>query len=186
MSYSVAARLKQYRNNNQLILFRLYTATVPLIPSFHHNHHATHIISYSTTTHPSSHPLHRTPHRTLASITTTNTTKEQFNTATEQFFNIVQDRLEHDDIELNEHIDSEYTNGVLTLKHNTSTWIINSHSVTRQLWLSSPYSGPSKYNYYVDKQCWLNERDGVSKLSELLSNEWSEKLDVPIDFSNQF
>jgi iron donor protein CyaY len=126
------------------------------------------------------------PHRTLASITTTPTTKEQFNTATEQFFNILQDRLEQSDIELNTDVESQYNDGVLTLRHKHNTWVLNQHSVTRQIWLSSPVSGPSKYNWYNEKKLWLNERDGVRKLSDLLSDEWSDALQCKVDFTDEF
>ena len=69
---------------------------------------------------------------------------------------------ERDDVEC------ELASGVLTLKTPQGTWVINKQVPNRQLWLSSPVSGPCRYEY-VDGT-WTHTRDG-SSLSELLERE---------------
>ena len=70
---------------------------------------------------------------------------------------------ERDDVE------AELSSGVLTLKiAGAGTWVINKQVPNRQLWLSSPVSGPCRYEY-VDGT-WTHTRDG-SSLAELLERE---------------
>ena len=69
---------------------------------------------------------------------------------------------ERDDVE------AELSSGVLTLKTPQGTWVVNKQVPNRQLWLSSPVSGPCRYEY-VDGT-WTHTRDG-SSLSELLERE---------------
>ena len=70
---------------------------------------------------------------------------------------------ERDDVE------AELSSGVLTLKiAGAGTWVINKQVPNRQLWLSSPVSGPCRYEYV--EGTWTHTRDG-SSLSELLERE---------------
>ena len=70
---------------------------------------------------------------------------------------------ERDDVEV------ELASGVLTLKiAGTGTWVLNKQVPNRQLWLSSPLSGPCRYEH-VDGT-WTHTRDG-SSLDELLERE---------------
>ena len=65
-------------------------------------------------------------------------------------------------------VECELSSGVLTLKTPQGTWVINKQVPNRQLWLSSPLSGPCRYEY--DGEKWTHTRDG-SSLSELLERE---------------
>ncbi len=69
---------------------------------------------------------------------------------------------ERDDVEV------ELSSGVLTLKTPEGTWVLNKQVPNRQLWLSSPVSGPCRYEYV--EGTWTHTRDG-SSLSELLERE---------------
>ena len=70
---------------------------------------------------------------------------------------------ERDDVE------AELSSGVLTLKiAGAGTWVINKQVPNRQLWLSSPVSGPCRYEYV--EGTWTHTRDG-SSLAELLEKE---------------
>ena len=69
---------------------------------------------------------------------------------------------ERDDVEV------ELASGVLTLKTPEGTWVLNKQVPNRQLWLSSPVSGPCRYEH-VDGT-WTHTRDG-SSLAELLERE---------------
>ena len=65
-------------------------------------------------------------------------------------------------------VEVELSSGVLTLKTPEGTWVINKQVPNRQLWLSSPLSGPCRYEY--DGEKWTHTRDG-SSLDELLERE---------------
>ena len=69
---------------------------------------------------------------------------------------------ERDDVEV------ELSSGVLTLKTPEGTWVLNKQVPNRQLWLSSPVSGPCRYEYV--EGTWTHTRDG-SSLAELLERE---------------
>jgi frataxin-like iron-binding protein CyaY len=143
----------------------------------------------------------------FASIVTTDTTADEFSNQIEKVFHSIQDRLEREDLEfLN--LDLNYSDGVLSIAfqntNNTGnssnlkgTWILNKHGVTRQLWLSSPISGPSKFNYHRNPAqtgklknnkgySWLSERDSETSLCRLLQAEFSETFGKKVEFSEQF
>ena len=65
-------------------------------------------------------------------------------------------------------VECELSSGVLTLKTPEGTWVINKQVPNRQLWLSSPVSGPCRFEH-VDGT-WTHTRDG-SSLAELLERE---------------
>jgi len=80
----------------------------------------------------------------------------------------------------------EYDSGVMTIHFgsNHGTYVLNKQPPTKQIWLSSPLSGPKRYDYDEDARHWFYARDGQS-LGSLLSQEFSHILErvvsVPID-----
>lgn len=59
--------------------------------------------------------------------------------------------------------------GVLTIKLGKhGTYVINKQTPNRQIWLSSPTSGPKRYDYI--NKTWIYRHDGVS-LYKLLDAE---------------
>lgn len=74
----------------------------------------------------------------------------------------------------------EYSSGVLTLKlGELGTYVINKQPPNKQIWLSSPTSGPKRYDYDVESGKWVYSRDGVS-LGTLLEQELSSAFDKEI------
>ncbi|XXG96916.1 hypothetical protein Hte_003207 [Hypoxylon texense] len=79
-------------------------------------------------------------------------------------------------------IDVEFSSGVMTIKiPGSGTYVVNKQPPNKQIWLSSPVSGPKRYDYVIlsegqdQKQDtgegdWVYLRDG-STLSELLLKE---------------
>lgn len=61
--------------------------------------------------------------------------------------------------------------GVMEINCSEGTYIINKQPPTKQIWLSSPISGPKRFDHHNNQ--WVCLRDGV-KLSELLQNEMSQ------------
>ncbi|KAJ7275272.1 Frataxin [Mycena haematopus] len=76
----------------------------------------------------------------------------------------------------------EYHSGVLTLQlGDKGTYVINKQPPNKQIWLSSPFSGPKRYDYRDDT--WVYSRDGQS-LSDLLNLELSHALERPVDVTD--
>uniref|UniRef100_A0A8D2KU98 Frataxin, mitochondrial n=1 Tax=Varanus komodoensis TaxID=61221 RepID=A0A8D2KU98_VARKO len=73
--------------------------------------------------------------------------------------------------------------GVLTVKLgvNKGTYVINKQTPNKQIWLSSPTSGPKRYDWTGKK--WVYSHDGVS-LHELLAKELSAALGTKLDLTN--
>ncbi len=70
-----------------------------------------------------------------------------------------------------------YSQGVLNVSlGSVGTWVINKQTPNRQLWWSSPISGPRRYEFIQNSSstssvnCWKHSKDG-SDLIETLSNE---------------
>ncbi|KAK4102497.1 Frataxin [Parathielavia hyrcaniae] len=89
-----------------------------------------------------------------------------------------------------EEVDVEYSSGVLTLSlgPHIGTYVINKQPPNKQIWLSSPQTGPKRYDYVVfgegqhEKQDtatgdWVYLRDG-STLNDLLMDELGIDLRV--------
>lgn len=60
------------------------------------------------------------------------------------------------------------------------TYVINKQAPNRQIWWSSPVSGPKRYNYDSKMQAWRNTRDG-HLMYDLLNEELSKLLDQEFD-----
>lgn len=77
-------------------------------------------------------------------------------------------------------IDCELTQGVMTLSvPPNGTYVINKQPPNRQIWLSSPISGPKRYDLIGGK--WITLRDG-SALTTLLEEEISAALEEEFHF----
>nr|CAD2176403.1 unnamed protein product [Meloidogyne enterolobii] len=70
--------------------------------------------------------------------------------------------------------DISYSMGVLTahISPDIGTYVINKQTPNKQIWLSSPISGPKRYDL-SDSYRWVYKHDGVS-LHELLEKEFRE------------
>ncbi|XP_065091265.1 frataxin homolog, mitochondrial [Ochlerotatus camptorhynchus] len=81
-----------------------------------------------------------------------------------------------------------YGDGVLTVNLGKpyGTYVINRQSPNRQIWLSSPTSGPKRYDFIPEKSAinegyWVYKHDGVS-LHELLQEEIGHIVQKEVDF----
>ncbi|KAI0639194.1 Frataxin [Trametes polyzona] len=75
----------------------------------------------------------------------------------------------------------EYSSGVLTLKlGDKGTYVINKQPPNKQIWLSSPFSGPKRYDYAPEQDEWVYARDARS-LNDLLNEELSNALGREVD-----
>ncbi|XP_034027145.1 frataxin, mitochondrial [Thalassophryne amazonica] len=76
-----------------------------------------------------------------------------------------------------------FASGVLTVKvdGDHGTYVINKQAPNKQIWLSSPSSGPKRYDWTGER--WIYTHDGVG-LHQLLSKEFSAIFSCNIDLSN--
>ncbi|RZC38736.1 frataxin -like, mitochondrial, partial [Asbolus verrucosus] len=105
--------------------------------------------------------------------------EETLESLTEYFEQIVEeaDNLKSGDV--------SYSSGVLTvnLGPQFGTYVINRQSPNRQIWLSSPFSGPKRYDFITEENCWVYKHDGKS-LHGLLQNEMSKIVSLEVNFAN--
>ncbi|KAM7272352.1 hypothetical protein ACFE04_027015 [Oxalis oulophora] len=73
----------------------------------------------------------------------------------------LQEKLEeYGDNVLIDGFDVEYGNEVLTLKLGAlGTYVLNKQTPNRQIWMSSPVSGPSRFDWDGDAQTWIYRRN---------------------------
>jgi len=77
----------------------------------------------------------------------------------------------------------EYHSGVLTLKlGDAGTYVINKQPPNKQIWLSSPFSGPKRYDYIEADRSWRYSRDNTT-LDELLNEELGRTFTMKIQLS---
>eukprot|EP00842_Homolaphlyctis_polyrhiza_P001622 jgi/Hompol1/2460/HPOL_006006-RA len=108
----------------------------------------------------------------------------EFHKLSDQFIEeVLLERLEElgDQIEM-DGFDVVYSSGVLTLKLGShGTFVINKQPPNKQIWLSSPRSGPKRYDYDRATHKWIYHRDKHS-LDEVLSQELSDMLKTKVVF----
>ncbi|KAG9269992.1 frataxin, mitochondrial [Astyanax mexicanus] len=79
--------------------------------------------------------------------------------------------------------DVVFASGVLTVKvgGGHGTYVINKQTPNRQIWLSSPTSGPKRYDWTGER--WVYAHDGMA-LHDLLSKEFSTIFQSNMDLSH--
>lgn len=69
---------------------------------------------------------------------------------------------------------------MLTLRLGASgTYVVNKQPPNRQIWLSSPLSGPKRYDFDADHGVWFYKRD-MHTLHGLLNDELAQILARPV------
>ncbi|TPP62369.1 Frataxin regulates mitochondrial iron accumulation [Fasciola gigantica] len=73
--------------------------------------------------------------------------------------------------------------GVLKVEFGSpvGTYIINRQAPNKQLWLSSPLSGPKRYDFLINKGKWIYKHDGTA-LHNLLNKEISDIVGHSVEF----
>lgn len=98
------------------------------------------------------------------------------------FINIVQKTLDniYDSIDKKEYsiIDNiNLIDNVLTINiKGQKTYVLNIQKPTRQLWLSSPFSGPKRFEYDIKMSKWYDVHNKKITLYELLNAEINKEL----------
>lgn len=109
-------------------------------------------------------------------------TANEYNSLANEYLEALTDDLE----ELSEQhpeLDCEMSHGVLTIDMPpVGTYVINKQPPNKQIWLSSPITGPKRYDMIGGR--WITLRDG-SSLTELLQEEISSTLDTEVEFNTE-
>lgn len=84
--------------------------------------------------------------------------------------------------------DVNISDGVLDIKapgHPTcgGTFVINKQAPLRQIWYSSPISGPHHFDYNVETKRWVSDRDGHD-LQDKIEREMSQVCGKKVSFEN--
>ncbi|KAK8800550.1 hypothetical protein WA158_006868 [Blastocystis sp. Blastoise] len=99
---------------------------------------------------------------------------QEYQTKSEQFLLDLDEKLEGID-ELVPDSDVILSQGVLTAELGSKgTYVINKQSPNKQIWLSSPLSGPKHFNYDTESKQWLDADD--TNLLELLKKEFKQLI----------
>jgi frataxin len=76
---------------------------------------------------------------------------------------------------LGDDMDVDLESGILTLELDSGEqFVINKHGPNRQIWMSSPVSGASHYDYDEDTESWRSTR-GATTLHEQLATDLAVK-----------
>lgn len=118
-------------------------------------------------------------------------TESEYHVLADEYLDRLLVRLE-DMQDAREDVDVEYASGVLTLAFTPGeagarprTYVINKQPPNKQIWLSSPISGPKRYDWVLDAGAsddgasgqWIYLKDG-SALNDLLRDEMDVDLDA--------
>jgi len=116
---------------------------------------------------------------------------EEYHELSDTYLNGLIEKLEQLQEE-REEVDVEYSAGVLTLAFPPNgTYVLNKQPPNKQIWLSSPITGPKRYDYVLLSEGqdakegtgrgeWVYLRDG-SSLTELLEKEIGIVIDESYD-----
>lgn len=103
--------------------------------------------------------------------------KFDFNSFSETSLNNLFERLEAKDQLLPSSFDAEYSQGVLTIKFNSETvYVLNKQPPNEQIWLSSPFSGPKRFQWNSELTSWRDVRNSEVELVQFLQSEFSNNL----------
>lgn len=75
-----------------------------------------------------------------------------------------------------------FSSGVLTMSLPPhGTYVINKQTVTKQIWWSSPISGPRRYEYDEESEEWVFTKDDSISLNGTLKEEFQQLFEIELD-----
>jgi frataxin len=107
--------------------------------------------------------------------------EHQFHEVAERELEVLQDAFEalEDSIE---DMDVMNSQGVLTAELGEDTWVINKQVPNRQIWWSSPLSGPKRFEWQPATETWAGSRDSTENLHALLRDEVRSSFGLEMTF----
>ncbi len=117
----------------------------------------------------------------LFSTSASNPRKFDFNSVSETSLNGLLERLESKELHLPSTFDAEYTQGVLTIKFDLRTvYVLNKQPPNQQIWLSSPFSGPRRFEWRESDCTWRDVRNSETELVQFIRSEFSKHLNFDL------
>ncbi|KAL3848932.1 hypothetical protein ACJIZ3_010814 [Penstemon smallii] len=110
--------------------------------------------------------------------------EDEFNRLANSTIQDLLEKLEEygDSVEI-DGFDVDYGNEVLTLKLGSlGTYVINKQTPNRQIWMSSPVSGPSRFDWDQNARAWIYRRT-KGDLVKVLESELKQLCGEPINLS---
>lgn len=78
-------------------------------------------------------------------------------------------------------IDIDYIDGVVNIMlPDGQEYVINTHEPTQQIWVSSPFSGSTKFSYDEDEDEWLPEEG--RNFRDFISIEFAKFCNIDVEF----
>lgn len=110
--------------------------------------------------------------------------EDKFHKLADETIHYLLDKLEeYGDSQQMDGFDIDYGNQVLTLRlGDLGTYVVNKQTPNRQIWLSSPVSGPSRFDWDATTNSWVYRRTGAN-LMQLLEKEVGELCGTPVELS---
>mmetsp|Transcript_14142 Transcript_14142/g.23696 ORF Transcript_14142/g.23696 Transcript_14142/m.23696 type:complete len:190 (+) Transcript_14142:3-572(+) len=110
--------------------------------------------------------------------------EEDYPELVDEVMEILEESLDDDALPFD---DVNFSSGVMSIvTRDHGVWIINKHSASRQIWLSSPKSGPNKFEYSPEQGKWISEREDRTRMHDLLVSEISDILGREFKFTQEF
>lgn len=79
-------------------------------------------------------------------------------------------------------LEVDLESGILTIELDAGGhYIINKHAPTGQIWMSSPSSGATHFNFDAQTRHWVNSR-GTEKLTDMLAAELAKATGKTVTF----
>lgn len=116
---------------------------------------------------------------------------EEYHQRADEYLDLLVNRLEQQQ-ESRQDLEVEYAAGVLEVSiASKGTYVLNKQPPNRQIWLSSPQSGPKRFDWVVTGESmnqkegsgvgdWIYLRDGIS-LTDLIRKELGVELGIDTD-----
>lgn len=106
-----------------------------------------------------------------------NPRKFDFNSVSEDSLNGLLEKLEAKEAHLPNTFDAEYSQGVLTIKFDSKiVYVLNKQPPNQQIWLSSPFTGPKRFEWKESDSTWRDVRNSETELIEFLRSEFANNL----------
>lgn len=84
---------------------------------------------------------------------------------------------------LGDEMDVDLESGILKIELDSGgQYVLNKHAPNRQIWMSSPVSGASHFDYDAEAHAWVSTRGG-GYLIDILSAELEKAGGAPVDLT---
>ncbi|KAH7021828.1 arabinogalactan endo-1,4-beta-galactosidase [Macrophomina phaseolina] len=124
----------------------------------------------------------------IAGVQPTEISLSEYHEHADRYLEVLQQKLE-DKQDAGEGVEVEYSSGVLTVeKPGIGTYVLNKQPPNKQIWLSSPITGPKRFDWVIHGESmhqkadggvgdWIYLRDG-SSLTEILRKELAVEVSI--------